>query len=353
MKIAVLNDTHAGIRSSSQVFIDYQEKFYSQIFFPYLKQHDIKHILHLGDYYDHRKYVNFNALNANRKHFLEPMCDLRIVMDIIPGNHDVYYKNTNQLCSLKELLGYFTSNIHIAMEPEIANYEKLPIALIPWINAENYAATMQFLDKCDAPWVAAHLELAGFDLMKGITQSHGMNADLFSKFDKVITGHYHTKSSKGNVEYLGSQMEFTWADCNDPKYFHVIDTTDRSITPVKNPITLFEKITYDDNFDIPDVNKLDLEGKYVKIIVAAKNDPYLFDKFVDSVSNLNPHDLKISESFDQFHNSNVNIDEKFSVENTLQILDSYVESTDTDLQKDSLKSIMHGLYSEASTMDSV
>ena len=114
MKVAILNDTHCGVRNSSDIFLNYQERFYKDIFFPYLKKHNIKNILHLGDYYEHRKFVNFKALNQNRKVFLEPLRDNDITMDIIPGNHDVFYKNTNELCSLKELLGYFTSNVHLS-----------------------------------------------------------------------------------------------------------------------------------------------------------------------------------------------------------------------------------------------
>lgn len=71
MKVAILNDTHCGVRNSSDIFLKYNERFYGEIFFPYLKEHNIKNILHLGDYYEHRKFVNFKALNANRKHFLE------------------------------------------------------------------------------------------------------------------------------------------------------------------------------------------------------------------------------------------------------------------------------------------
>ena len=70
MKIAILNDTHCGIRNSSDIFMDYQERFYRDVFFPYLIENDIKQILHLGDYYDNRKTINFKALSHNRKIFL-------------------------------------------------------------------------------------------------------------------------------------------------------------------------------------------------------------------------------------------------------------------------------------------
>jgi metallophosphoesterase superfamily enzyme len=89
MRIAILNDTHCGARNSSDVFMAYQELFYENIFFPYLLENGITNIIHLGDYYEHRKFVNFKALEHNRKVFLEKLREYNIHMDIIPGNHDV------------------------------------------------------------------------------------------------------------------------------------------------------------------------------------------------------------------------------------------------------------------------
>ena len=185
MKVAILNDTHCGVRNSSDIFLNYQGSFYKDIFFPYLKEHNIKNILHLGDYYEHRKFVNFKALNQNRKDFLEPMRDAGITMDIIPGNHDVYFKNTNELCSLKELLGYFTSNVNIIMKPTVLDYDGLGVAVIPWINNANYNEYVDFAKNCKAAILGAHLELKGFDLMPGMPNPHGMSADIFQRFEQV------------------------------------------------------------------------------------------------------------------------------------------------------------------------
>ena len=203
MKIAVLNDTHAGIRNSSDIFLEYQRRFYDEQFFPYLKENGITQILHLGDFYDHRKFVNFKALNQSRKMFLDPMKEAGITMDIIPGNHDVFFKNTNDLCSLKELLGYYTSNVNIMMQPKVQDYNGLKIACIPWINNENYADTMKFLKTCDAQWVGAHLELQGFEMMRGVTNTHGMDKEPFKRFEVVMSGHLHTRSNQDNIHYLG------------------------------------------------------------------------------------------------------------------------------------------------------
>jgi len=351
MKVAILNDTHAGTRNSSQIFLDYQGRFYREVFFPYLKEHNIKNILHLGDYYEHRKFVNFKALNQNRKDFLEPMRDNGITMDIIPGNHDVFYKNTNELCSLKELLGYFTSNVNIIMKPTVLDYAGCKVGALPWINNSNYEESMNWIQNCEASIIGAHLELKGFEMMAGVTNPHGMEADIFSRFEMVLSGHFHTKSNQGNVTYLGSQMEFTWSDVDDPKYFHILDTETREITPVRNSITLFKKVIYDDTKT--DYNEMDVEqfqNKFIKIIVVNKSNLYMFDRFIDRLQNIETYELKIAESFEEYLGESVD-DDKVSLEDTSQLLDSYVEAVDTDLDKDHLKLELRKLYTEAQNLE--
>ena len=351
MKVAILNDTHCGVRNSSDIFLQYQERFYEEVFFPYLHKHGIKNILHLGDYYEHRKFVNFKALNANRKHFLEPMRDAGITMDIIPGNHDVYFKNTNELCSLKELLGYFTSNVNIIMEPTVLDYDGLGVAVIPWINNSNYEKYTKWAMQCKAPILGAHLELKGFDMMAGMPNPHGMSADVFSRFEQVLSGHFHTKSHKDNVHYLGSQMEFTWADVDDPKYFHILDTETRELEAVRNPITMFKKIVYDDNkIDYNDVDVSEYEKHFLKLIVINKNDLYMFDKFVDKLNSIETYELKIAESFEEYLGESVE-DEKISLEDTTHLLDSYVDAVETDLDKDHIKVELRKLYTEAQNLE--
>lgn len=353
MQIAILNDTHCGVRNSSEIFLDYQAQFYDDVFFPYCEEHGIKQVLHLGDYYDHRKFINFKALNHNRKHFLNALRDKGMYMDIIPGNHDVYYKNTNQLNSLKELLGHYMNEVHIIMEPTVMDYDGCKIGLLPWICQENYQKSMEFIQTCSADILAAHLELNGFEYMKGVKATEGMDSSLFSRFEMVLSGHYHTRSNRGNIHYLGSQMEFFASDANDPKYFHVFDTVTRELTPVKNPHTLFEKVVYDDTktdyntFDVSRFNK-----KFVKIVVVNKSDSYIFDRFVDRVQSQNIYELKIAENFSEFLGESVQ-DESVSLEDTTTLLDTYVDAVETDLDKSKIKTQMRDLMTEAQALDFV
>ena len=351
MKIAILNDTHAGIRNSSEIFIDQQEKFYNDIFFPYLRENNIKQILHLGDYYDNRKFINFKALQSNRYMFLDILRDEGMVMDIIPGNHDVFYKNTNELNSLKELQGHYMNEVHIIMKPKIVNYGGLDIGLIPWINKENYEESIKFIEQCKADIIGAHLELSGFEVMRGHVMAHGMDPKIFERFELVMSGHYHTASEKGNVKYLGSQFEFFWSDAHDPKYFHVLDTETRELTKIRNPYTLFERIYYDDEqheyFEY-DVSKL--KQKFIKVVVANKKDPFTFDRFIDRIQNEDIYELKIQENFNEFMGENVD-DEAVSLEDTSVLLDTYIDGVDTDLDKEKIKSQVRNLMTEAQALE--
>ena len=204
---------------------------------------------------------------------------------------------------------------------------------------------------CKAPILGAHLELKGFDMMAGMPNPHGMNADIFSRFEMVLSGHFHTKSTKENVTYLGSQMEFTWADVDDPKYFHILDTETREIEAVRNPISIFKKIVYDDSkVDYNDVDVSEYEKHFIKLIVINKNDLYMFDKFIDKLNSIETYELKIAESFEEYLGESVE-DEKISLEDTTQLLDSYVDAVETDLDKDHIKVELRKLYTEAQNLE--
>ena len=351
MKIAILNDTHCGIRNSSEVFLDNAATFYQDVFFPECEKQGIDQIVHLGDYYDHRKFINFKALNHNRKHFLNELRERGMKMDIIPGNHDTYFKNTNELNSLKECLGHYMNEIHIIMEPTVMEYGSLKMALLPWICQDNYDKSMNFIRECKADWLGGHLELANFEMQRGVLQPHGMNHKLFEKFEMVMSGHYHVASQKDNIWYLGSQMEFFWSDAGDKKYFHIVDTETREVQKIRNPYTLFEKIVYnDEKVDYNNYDVSHLDNKFVKVVIIKKEDSFTFDRFIDRIQNQSIHDLKIAENFSEFLGQNVD-DEGLEVEDTAQLVDDYIDNVDTDLDKGRIKVNMRELMTEAQALE--
>ena len=174
MKIAILNDTHCGVRADMVEMSNYQGRFYDEVFFPYLDEHNIKQIVHLGDYFDRRKFVNFASLKANKQHFIEPMIKRGIHMDLILGNHDTYYKNTNDVNS-PELLLFGDNNINVIGEPCTKEYDGCEITLVPWINPENYADSVDFILNSKATQCWGHFEFKGAMMMPGLNCPHGLD----------------------------------------------------------------------------------------------------------------------------------------------------------------------------------
>ena len=350
MKIAIINDTHAGIRNSSDIFTDNANLFYTE-FFNYLVKHNIKKILHLGDVFDNRKFINFKSLHSLRKNFLAKLREHQIHMEVIPGNHDVFYKNTNELNALKEILGHYMNEVTIHMEPTVLNLDGFKLALLPWITQENHNRSMEFIKICKADWLAGHLELQGFDVMRGVQMHGGLDHIIFNRFEKVLSGHFHVSSQRDNIEYLGTQLEFFWSDAHDEKGFHILNTETRDLEKIVNKNTLFEHIIYDDskvNYAL--FNTSHLSNKFVKITVINKKDLFTFDRFVDKIQNESIHDLKIAENFSEFAGDNVE-DESVSIEDTGELLDNYVDAVETELDKDKLKLDMRNLLSEAQALE--
>ena len=237
------------------------------------------------------------------------------------------------------------------MEPRVMEYGSLKIALLPWICQDNYEQSMNFIQECKADWLGAHLELSGFDMMRGVPNVHGMNHQLFERFELVLSGHFHTSSRKDNIWYLGCPMEYFWSDAGDPKYFHILDTETREIEKIRNTHTLFEKIVYnDEKMDYNNFNVSHLDNKFVKVVVVNKQDTFIFDRFIDRVQNQDILELKIAENFNEFLGENVG-DEGLEIEDTAQLVDDYIEGVDTDLDKARIKVNMRELMTEAQALE--
>jgi len=351
MKVAIINDTHCGTRNSSDIFLDNAEKFYRDVFFPYLLENDIRHIIHLGDFFDNRKFINFKCLNRIRNCFLKPLRQHGITMDIIRGNHDVFYKNTGELNSLKELLGHYMNEVHIIHDPTVMDYDGLQMALVPWIDADNEERSIKFIKECKADIMAGHFDIIGYEMMKGIKCEHGLDRSLFKRFEAVYSGHFHTKSSQDNITYLGSQMEFFWNDAHDNKYFHILDTSTRELEAIRNPHTLHHRIRYDDSTtDYMEYDLSQVDNKFVKIVVINRKNQFTFDRFVDRIQNRDIHDLKIQETFDEFIGSNVG-DDEISLEDTTELLNTYIDGVETELSKERIKKDVYNLMTEAQSLE--
>ena len=352
MKIALITDTHWGVRNDHLAFMENNNLFLDNVFFPLLVKHNIGTIVHLGDLVDRRKYININTANRLRVDFLDKMIGYDV--HIIAGNHDTYFKNTNEINSIRELVDEkYDFKIYDRYAEEVS-FDGTPILFIPWICDDNRQRTVEIINGTKSTIAMGHLEIQGFEMYKGSIVSHGDDASLFDRFDMVMSGHYHHRSTNGHIWYLGSHAEFTWSDYDDPRGFHIFDTETRELTFVENPYKMFKKIWYndtDDNFINSDIDYQQYKNSLVKVIVTNKSQPLWFDKFIENLESENPIDLQIVED-----HLNLNLENDSDIineaESTLDIFKKYVQTIEhKNLDKEKLEKKIVELYNEALTIE--
>ena len=346
MNSAIITDQHLDGRKGSQAFWDFFLKFYNEVFFPTLEKNNIKILFDLGDTFDNRKAIDFLAWDRIKNNYYDRLADMGIQVHMIVGNHTAYYKNTNRVNTPNLLLNSYDN---ITIYDEVCDIDVLgnTITMVPWINSENQFKVMNHLENTKSEILMGHLEINGFEAHPGHMFEGGLDRDIFSKFTRVYSGHFHHKSRSDNIYYLGNPYEMTWSDYNEERGFHLYDLDSRKLEFIHNPFRMFKKFYYDDVKN--DYTKIDLTeyaDSYVKVIVDTKNDLYTFDKVIEKFYTIGVHDLKIIEDTQVFSD---NEDQEVAEhEDTLTTLQRYIEDMKNNYDKSQLKSIIKSIYLEAS-----
>ena len=347
MRIAVICDTHFGARNDSPIFLHYFFRFLDEVFFPYLKQEGITEILHLGDLMDRRKFVNFATLHETRERFIQELVKRGIRANILLGNHDTYFRNTSSINSIEELFGGMEEQgITIHKDPTELVLGGTKFLVLPWINRSNEEQSRKLIEETDAPIVIGHLELTGYEVLRGTQFANGMDPAPFSRFESVYSGHFHCKHSKGNVHYLGTPYQITFGDLNEPKGFHVFNTEDRSMQYVENPLRIFSEIAYDDTTidytkQMPDMSKF--KDTFVRVRVQRKRNPAMFDLFMDNLNNAGTHGVTVLEDKGSETELSATVD---VTKDTLSLINQEIDNLEvTNPVK--LKEIVRDLYMES------
>jgi DNA repair exonuclease SbcCD nuclease subunit len=340
-KVAIITDTHFGVRKGSQIFHDYFENFYTETFFPLLDDLGISSVIHMGDVFDVRKSIDYWSLDWAKRVFFSPLQERGIKLHTIVGNHDIFYKNSLTLNAPGlNLMEY--DNITVYDSPTTANVEGTEVFIVPWIcegNAELFAGE---LHSSNARVCMGHLELAGFYANKEYQCQHGTDPKVFNQFDRVFSGHFHKKSTRGNITYLGNPYQIYWNDEGETRGFHIYDLDTGELEFVPNPTPMFHKIYYDESKSkLFNPNKY--KDSYIKIVVEGTSTPKKLASLVDKLYQVGVHDIKVIESL----RADVDDEVELEGEDTLTTLTNYVNALDEQVDKSSVIQIFKSLYVEA------
>lgn len=338
MKVLLITDQHFGVRNDNTSYIDRYRKYYGNVVLPFIKKEGITHVICLGDTFDRRKSINFNSLEAAKEMWFTPLEELGVTMTMLVGNHDIYFKNTLSVNAPELLLGEY-SNINVVAKPNVTTIGGIDILCLPWICDDNRQEAFELIDNTTANVCMGHLELNGFEPLPGHVMDHGDDPERFKKFKLVCSGHFHLKSRRGNITYLGNPYQLYWNDYAQKRGFHVLDTETLGLKFYQNPYNTFYKVYYDDSeeFKLP---QYEYSGSYVKLIVQSKNDHVLFNKTIKKLQSLGCADLKIVEDV----GVEIEDQENIETEDTLTILEKCVSEMEN---KDEIFVILKSLYLEA------
>lgn len=341
--IALLGDVHIGARNDLSVLHYHFEKFF-ELMISDLVERKVSHVFQLGDLFDRRKYINFFSLNESKRYFFNKLKQNNITLHVLVGNHDAHFRDSLVINSPSLVLGEY-DNIVIYDKPTTVQIEQTTIDIIPWICKDNEVQVFDFIKNSTSDLCFGHFEIAGFAMYRGMQAVEGLANNIFEKYEHVFSGHYHTKSQKDNITYVGTPYEMTWQDYNDPKGYHVFSLDTRAFEFIKNPYTVFARIDYDDTKTLVNLDEIDVTNCFVKLVVVNKTDLYKFEQFTQQLYSKGAFEVKIVEDLTAFNEGEVI--EEIDIKDTMEVLSKYIDSIETGVDKDGVKSFMRTLYLEA------
>lgn len=344
MKVVILGDLHMGARSGDLDFAHYFNKFFTEVLYPYMHDEGIDTIIQLGDYFDNQTSVDTAAWKACRPIWVDQLVENNFRMVMLVGNHDIAFRNTLRV-NTPELILSGIENIQVLRKPTSIYLDDSGYGfdIVPWICNENRDEILSFIQKQENPVLLGHFAIEGFPMYKGgVVDKKGLSKKIFENYPFVFSGHFHTRSQFANIEYTGTPYEITWADYGDQKGFFVFDTGNQVATFVENPLTMFEKIVYNDGCDYD----LDwLEGKIVKLVVTNRGNIKKYNSFLDKLGQIKLKELVIQEQVnDTSEVANVESTEVDWIDDKVVYIKRAVEAAITDLDKETVIDYLSSLH---------
>jgi len=284
MKIAMVTDIHFGCFKNSEIFLNSSAEFLEKQFIPMCIDNKVERVIIPGDVFDNRTMLNVNTINVAKKSIRKIAENFPVI--IIAGNHDLYFTTTHEVHSL-EIFADIKNVTIVDSDIKRIKFGDKNFVLVPWvINKELFVTEMSK----GGDVLIGHLDISGFSMNNSTVSEHGHDINIFNKFKKVFSGHFHTYNSKivGNTEiiYIGSMHQSNRGDVGDERGFVVLDTESLKYEFLANTVSpKFEKLTYPEKFKC---NRI--KGNFVDVHIeyTSDSDDKKIEKYLETIDGCLP-----------------------------------------------------------------
>lgn len=349
MKIAIIGDTHFGTRSGDPNFLEFQKAWFDR-FFSYICAQGITTVVQSGDFFDVRQHMKLNVMHEMIHWFAPKVNQLNINWISYIGNHDCFYRDSNEVHS-QALLKCLLQDYTLAEDDVITMIiGKQKCSFVPWMNNVNAEKLLKQVADAKPDYIFGHFAPEGFPMYKGFLSEKGLDPDVFKDAKKVFSGHYHTVTDEKNWLMLGAPYHLTWADVQDGtnRGFWVFDTETGDYELIKNEeyMTMFAIIEYDPDHKYTEKDFENYEGNIVKIHVYDKPVEKDYKKFCELASKAKFMDYKIIDTT-AVKIDKVTISEDSLNTDTKTAIAEYIDKQEVTVDKENVKTLMSSVYMEA------
>jgi len=204
-KALVFTDIHFGMKSNSTLHNQDCEEFVKWAV-EQGKLHECETCIFMGDWHHHRASLSLQTMH----HSLRALEMLSAGFDnthFITGNHDLYYRDKRDIYSYE--WAQHIPNVHIHNEW----FEQDDVILVPWLVGDDYKR----VKNASAKYMFGHFELPHFKMNAMVEMpDHGdINAEHFTRYKEVFSGHFHLRQKKNNINYIGNAFPHNFSDAGD------------------------------------------------------------------------------------------------------------------------------------------
>jgi DNA repair exonuclease SbcCD nuclease subunit len=304
MKCILISDIHLGVSRNDDIWLNQSIELFQNIIDECVRR-DVYSLCILGDFFHDRKNLYIKTMDTAIK-IADMLQKSKIHVVYLKGNHDVFYKTDNNVSSLHIFNEY--PNIEIIDESVVI---------------DNISFTSWNGELLDAKYLFGHLEINSFPVTNTmIFKDSHYNPPDFKKYKRVITGHFHIPSSKGNITYLGSPCHLNFNDVGTERGYYYFDSENDILDFIKFNGIRFECVSTEDG-----VCENKIKGNVIKLIFEKDYGSVENNKRIEHIQSFNP--LRVSVDFSKLSNeiTSVKMDENQiqNIKSNKEILFDFIE----------------------------